>query len=137
VQNNVTCGACHKLGHNIPLDTSVPSDISLHNGFTWTTPVEGAIFAGKITTPAGYETGQVVLSNRQNINVSDIWNYYNSELTTKQWVLQSGAPVDGANYFAAEFVKGSRKLMVRYFNTALGDGTGAISSGYRIEIWYK
>jgi hypothetical protein len=137
VQNNVNCGACHKLGHNIPLDTSVPSDIPLYNGFTWTTPVEGAIFAGKITTPAGYETGQVVLSSRQNINVSDIWSFYNSELTAKLWVLQSGAPVDGANYFAAEFVKGSRKLMVRYFNTTLGDGTGAISSGYRIEIWYK
>jgi hypothetical protein len=137
VQNNVTCGSCHKLGHNTPLATSVPGDIPLYNGVTWTTPIDGTIFAGETQIPAGYETGQVVLSSRQNINVNDIWSFYNSELTAKQWILQSGAPIDGANYFAAEFVKDSRKLMVRCFNTALGDGTGASSSGYGIEIWYK
>jgi hypothetical protein len=137
VQNNVTCASCHKLGHNTPLATTVPSDIPLYNGFTWTTPIDGMIFAGETQTPSGYEAGQVMLSSRQNINVNDVWSFYNSELTAKQWVLQFGAPVAGASYFAAEFIKDNRKLMVRCFNTALGDGTGATGSGYEIEIWYK
>ncbi len=136
-QHNVNCGSCHKTGHTVALADTVPSDIPLYNSFSWTAPVEGTIYAGEPSSPAGFDQGLVVLSDRKTVNISDVWNYYKGQLTSNNWVLQSGAPASGASYFAAQFTKDSRQLIVRCYNTSYGDGTGPLTSGYRVEIWYK
>ena len=50
------------------------------------------------------------LSNRRaDVTVDQIWSFYNQQLTAQGWTVKSGAP-----------------------------GTGQpVTSGYRIEIWYK
>jgi hypothetical protein len=138
VQNNTGCGSCHKTGHQMPLAASVPKDIPLNSGFTWSAPIEGIIFAGEPSAPAGFEKGQILLTDRQsNININHIWSFYNAQLTADKWILKSGAPADGASCFSAEFSKDTRTVIVRCFNTQLGDGSGAVGSVYRMEIWYK
>lgn len=137
--NNLSCAGCHKSGHDVILADKVTADIPLYDGFRWTTPIEATVFTGESSAPAGYEAGQVVMSDRRtDIAVSQVWNYYNQQLTTGGWTVNTGAPAAGAVNIAAEFVKGNRALTLKYFNTETGNGTGQPQSGgYRIEIWYR
>lgn len=136
---SLNCAGCHPQGHNINLADNVPADIPLYAGFQWSTPMEASVFTGEPTTPAGYENGQVVLSNRRtDVAVSEAWDFYRQGLTSGGWILKSGAPASGAAGFAAEFVYGARAATVKYYNTEKSDGAGQPQSGgYRLEIWYK
>jgi len=136
--SNLNCAGCHKQGHNVNFADNVPADIPLYAGFQWSLPIEATIFAGEPATPVGYDSGQVVQSNRRtDITAEQIWAFYNSNLIAQNgWTLKSGAPAAGAQSFTAEFTKGSRSVTVKCFNSANRDGTG-IQIGYRIEIWYK
>lgn len=137
--DNRNCSGCHQQGHNLFFLGKVPEDIPLYTGFRWTTVMEASVFMGDPGFPAGYDTGQVVMSDRRSDLTADgIWSFYNEQLAANGWTLVSQAPPAGVQVFTAEFMKGSRYLTVRGYNTVNAEGSGAInSSGYRIEIWYR
>ena len=136
--NNRNCAGCHTQGHNMLFVDKVPVDIPLYSEFAWTTPIEASIFAGEAVSPAGYEAGQVVISNRrQDVTADDLWTYYNQQLTANGWQLKSGAPQPSATVITAEFEKQERYTTIKLYNTALSDGAGSEAYGYRVEIWYK
>ena len=100
--------------------------------------MEASIFTGDTITPGGYEEGQVVFSSRRNdVTLEGLWNYYNEQLTTKGWILKSGAPQSGDTSVSADFEKQTRYVTVKCYNTLVSDGAGSNSYGYRVEIWYK
>lgn len=134
---NATCASCHTSAHGLPLSEKVPKDIPLYTGFTWTEPLDAGIFSSDPGAPSGYSTGKLLISNRQSVTPADVWNFYNTNLASQGWTLQSTAPSADATYFKAEFSKSTRSVLIRCFNTVLGDGTGNAASGYRLEIWYK
>ncbi len=136
--HNRSCTGCHTQAHNISLVDTIPADIPLYDVFQWSSALEASIFAGDPATPNGYAAGQLVLSNRKaDVTTPQVWNYYQEQLAAKGWTAGSGAPATGASYFATEFQKDGRFLLVRCYNTVLGDGTGGNSSGYRVDLWYK
>jgi hypothetical protein len=136
--NNLNCAGCHTQGHNILFVDKVPADIPIYSGFAWTLPIEASIFNGDTSTPAGYEAGQVVFSNRRHdITIDELWSYYNEQLTANGWQLMSDAPQPGAAVISAEFEKQARYVTVKCYSTELSDGAGPTSYGYRTEIWYK
>lgn len=137
--NNLDCAACHRQGHNVSFADKVPADIPLYTGYSWAVPIEASLFAGELTTPVGYDDGQVVLSNRRaDVTVDQIWSFYNQQLTAQGWTVKSGAPAAGAQSFTVELEKAGRFVTVKCYNTETGAGTGQpVTSGYRIEIWYK
>lgn len=139
--STVTCAGCHKTGHNMAMEAIVPADIPQYPGFKWSTPMAVSIFQGETTTTAGYETGQVVISNRlSSATVEQVWNFYNEQadtkMTAKGWILKSGALAPGAVRFSAEYEKAGRLVTIRSYKSALSDGSGPLSST-KIEIWYK
>ncbi|MDA8233752.1 MAG: hypothetical protein M0Z31_02905 [Clostridia bacterium] len=135
---NLNCSGCHQKAHGIALADNVPADIPLYSGFQWIPPQEASIFIGDSTTPAGYEAGQMILSNRRkDISIDQIWNFYNQQLSAKGWKIKTGVPAPGSPFFTAEFEKNNRRLTLKGYNTVKSDGTGeTLNSGYRIEIWY-
>ncbi len=139
--NQLGCSSCHTTAHAVPLSVSVPADVPLYPGFTFSKPVDAAIFAGDPGLPAGYETnyksGLVVISGRMEVMVSEVWNFYHTQLTGQGWVLKSPPPAAAAAYFSAEFEKHGRLLTVRCFKTAFGDNSGPVAANYRVDIWYK
>jgi hypothetical protein len=137
--NKLNCTSCHSKGHNIKFSDNVPIDIPLYAGYKWTLPIEASILTGESTSPAGYDEGQVIISDRRtDATVSAVWIFYNQGLTATGWTLKSGAPADGAASFNAVFEKEGRAVTVKYYNTVLSDGTGGVVGiGYRLEIWYK
>lgn len=137
--NNLNCSGCHTLGHNSLFADKVPGDIPLYNGFSWSTPIEAALYQGEPGVPVGFELGQVVISNRRSdVTAEPIWNFYNDQLTAGGWILKSGQHVTGNQFFSAKFEKSGRLVTVMCFNTETRDGSGPVAStGFRIEIWYK
>lgn len=137
--NNLYCGGCHIDGHNLLFADKVPVDISLHNGFSWSTPIEASLYAGEPTTPVGYGEGQVVISSRRkDITIEAVWNFYKDQLTAGGWSLKSGQYIAGNQFFSVEYEKLGRSITVLCFNTEARDGTGPVeSSGFRIELWYN
>lgn len=137
--NNLNCAGCHSQGHNMYFADKVPDNIPLYTGYRWSTPMEASIFAGEPNVPAGYETGLVVISDRRSdVTTDQIWDFYNWQLTTGGWTLNSGAPAAGTPAFVAEFVYGERAVTIKSYNTENSNGSGQQNSaGYRLEIWYK
>jgi len=137
--NSLNCAACHSQGHNILFANKVPDDVPLYTSYSWTTPIEASIFATEPSAPAGFETGQVVLSNRRaDVTAEQVWNFYDQQLWTGGWTLKSSTYTAGNQFFVAEFEKAGRLVNVRCYNTKNRDGTGGtVGTGYRIEIWYK
>ena len=133
---SVSCAGCHKQGHSVRFVESVPGDIPLYPGFSWTTPLEVDLFKDETGTPAGYETGLMVLSSRRkNITAEEIWGFYLDSLTSQGWTPVT-LPEPGSVVSTAEFISRDRSLTLKYYNTLRNTGTGA-EVGYRIEIWYK
>lgn len=136
--NRLNCTGCHKTGHNMNFADSVPADIPLATGFSWTTPIEAAIFAGDQTTPAGYEAGQVAISSiAKQMTLTQVWDFYKTNLESGGWVLKSGAPAAGAVSFSAEFEKQGRFVTVNCNVISINNGNLPPASGTRISIWYK
>lgn len=129
---NLECAACHNKGHNINISTKVPTDISKYTDYQWTTPIEAFIFNGDSNTPAGYEKGQVVFSDRRDVTVKAVWDYYKQDLTAKGWTLKSNEPVEGAASFEARYDKENRSLVIKS-----NDSSSGSTHATRIEIWYK
>lgn len=134
---SVSCAGCHKEGHGIKLADKIPADIPLYQGFEWSLPMAAAIYTGEPHTPVGYESGEVVMSNRRPVPVTDIWLFYNTNLSANGWILKSQAPAADAAFFTVVFTKDHREVTVKSYNTELAEGTGKVTSGYRVEIWYK
>lgn len=135
---NKSCGACHQKAHSLPLAGNTPPDLPLYSGFQWSNPLDASLFTGEAATPAGYTSGYVILSNRRSdISPEEVWSFYQSRLTAQGWVLKSGAPAAGADYFAAEFSNGEFLLTVRCYHTNLGNNSGGDAGGYRLDLWYK
>ena len=137
----VSCAGCHKSGHNMAMEAVIPSDIPQYPGFKWSTPMAVSIFQGETTTPVGYETGQVVISNWiSSATVEQVWNYYNEQVDTKMaakgWTLKSGVLASGAVSFTAEYEKAGRLVTIRSYKSAASEGSGSLSST-KIEVWYK
>ena len=104
--------------------------------------MEASLFQGEPTTPTGYESGQVVISNRRSdVTVDQVWKYYNelaeTKMAAKGWTLKSGSVVPGATIFVAEYEKEGRYVIIKCYKSALSDGSGPSGSACRIEIWYK
>lgn len=137
--DNLRCSGCHNQGHNLTFVEEPPIDIPLFDSFAWSDPIEAGIFIQEPSTPLGYESGQVVISNRRaDIAIQDVWNFYDSNLIANGWARKSGQYVTGSQFFEAEYVKNVRVVFVRCYNTVSGNGTGAtVSGGFRIEIWYN
>jgi hypothetical protein len=139
--NQLSCSNCHSTAHGVPLGETLPADIPLYQGFTFSRPIVGAIFAGDQGLPAGYDlnykAGAVVISDRIPVNPSDVWNFYKTQLVTKGWALKTNEPGAITTNFSAEFEKYGRLLTVRCYKTTFGDGSGSQYSGFRLEIWYK
>lgn len=134
---SLNCAGCHKQGHGIALEDKVPADIPLYSGYLWTTPIEAIIFSGS-EAPTGYESGQVVLSNRlASVTPGDVWVFYNTKLSAAGWMLKSSAPAADAALITSVFAKDLREVTVKAFNTQHDDGTGSNAQGCRIELWYK
>ncbi|PKM82148.1 MAG: hypothetical protein CVU89_05735 [Firmicutes bacterium HGW-Firmicutes-14] len=133
------CTSCHTEGHNVYFADEVPDDIPLHDSFNWTTPMEAEIFAGENGVPADYVSGQVVMSNRRSDMTQDnIWNFYNDFLTSNGWERLSYTVSNDGLRFVAEFNKGSRNVLINFFNTPSRTGEGSpVPAGYRLEIWYN
>lgn len=139
---DLSCAGCHQTAHKIALTEKVPADIPLYPGYEWTTPISASIFQGDPTTPIGYESGQVVISNRlPGIAIDQVWNYYNgqegSQMAAKDWTLKSGGYVAGENSFKAEYGKEGRFVTIKCYKSAESDGSGTLGSGYRMELWYR
>lgn len=138
---NGSCAGCHNESktHNIKLVGTVPDDIPLYPGFAWTAPMEAGILADDNSTALEYANGQVLLSDRMaEVTAAEIWNFYNNQLTADSWTPQSAAPLPGALVFSAVFVKDSRQVTVKCFNTNTSEGSGIpLAAGYRTAIWYK
>jgi hypothetical protein len=139
--NQLSCSSCHSTAHGVPLGETLPADIPLYQGFTFSRPIVGAIFAGDQGLPAGYDlnykAGAVVISDRIPVNPSDVWNFYKTQLVTKGWALKTNEPGAITTNFSAEFEKYGRLLTVRCYKTTFGDGSGSQYSGFRLEIWYQ
>lgn len=137
---NLSCSGCHTKAHTLNLMDKTPVDLPLYSEFSWSQPLEAAIFSGEPTSPAGYESGQVLLSSRLNtVTAGALWNFYNTGLTGDLgWKLKSAPPADGAASFVVEYVKGTRALTLKAYNTLSSSLQGdPLPSGYRMEIWYK
>ena len=137
---SLSCAGCHKTGHNITLAGLVPTDISQYPDYKWSTPFEANIFEGG-PPPTGYESGQVLISNRcSDVTVDQVWNYYNvqadTKMATKGWTIKSSPFVQGASIFTAEYEKGGRFVTIKCYKSASSDGLGPLGST-RIEIWFK
>lgn len=137
--NNKQCSMCHSDLHNLSVFETIPSDLPRYAGFEWTQPLETGVFENEPTAPAAFVNGRLIISNRRSdVMVSDIWDFYQEGFTAGGWILVSGKPAEGAQFFDAQFTKDSRTAFVRCYNTQNGNGTGErVDSGFRIEIWYK
>ncbi|MDA8442792.1 MAG: Ig-like domain-containing protein [Peptococcaceae bacterium] len=137
----VTCNNCHTTAHKVPLTGNLPPDIPQFQGLTFSQPIAANIFAGDPGLPldyvTSYKSGSVVLSSRSNVNPSNVWDFYNTELAKDGWKLNSPAPGASPTYFAVEFKRDNRLLTVRCYKTVFGDNTGDQTSGYRVDIWYN
>lgn len=136
---SLSCAGCHKTGHNITLAGLVPTDIPQYPDYKWSTPFEANIFEGG-PAPTGYESGQVLISNRRSdVTVDQVWNYYNVQADTKMvakgWTIKSSPFVQGTSIFTAEYEKGGRSVTIKCYKSALSDGLGPLGST-RIEIWF-
>jgi len=139
---NLSCTGCHSAAHGLQLVDSFPTDIPKYPGYQWSSPNEASLFLGESTTPANYDSGQVIISNRSaEITVDQVWKYYNEQTDTRMsvqgWVLKSGSFTSGANNFVAEYEKEGRFVTIKCYNSVLSDGTGLPPSGSKIEVWYK
>ncbi|PKM80205.1 MAG: hypothetical protein CVU89_14560 [Firmicutes bacterium HGW-Firmicutes-14] len=136
--NSLNCAGCHTQGHNVNFVDKVPADIPLYAGHEWSLPMEASLFTGEPSTPAGYEDGQLVISDRRaGITPGDIWNFYSQELAANGWVVSTGIPAPGSVFTEAEFRKEGRSVTVRCYNTSNSlSGGEPLAAGYRTEIWY-
>ncbi len=137
--NRRNCTSCHTQGHDVYFADDVPGDIPIHESFDWTTPMEAEIFAGETGVPAEYMNGQVVVSSRRSdLTPDDVWNFCSDFLTLNSWERISYMASDDNRRFAAEYKKGSRNVLIYFFNTPSRTGEGnPVPAGYRLEIWYK
>ena len=137
--NRRSCTSCHTQGHDVYFADDVPGDIPLHESFDWTTPLEAEIFAGETGVPAEYVNGQVVMSNRRSdLTLDNVRKFYNDSLTSNSWESTAYTVSDDGQRFAAQYKKGSRNVLIYFFNTAGRTGEGSpVPAGYRLEIWYK
>lgn len=135
--NSLNCAGCHNSVHNVNFADKVPANIPLYTGYQWSTPTEAFLYTGDTGIPAGYDSGQVVLSNRRkDVTADDIWKFYGEKLPSNGWTLMSAAPAAGATSFVVDFVYGERAATVKCYNTENRDGSSS-EVGYRTEIWYK
>jgi len=116
----------------------VPEDIPLYIDFSWTTPLEASIFAGEESTPVGYDAGQVIISNsREDVTVTQAWEFYNTNLGLEGWTLITGTPATGATSFSAEFEKQDRFVTVDCDTISKINGGMSPVSAIKLTLWYK
>ncbi len=137
--NRRNCTTCHTQGHNVYFADDVPEDILLHESFNWTTVMEAEIFAGEPGVPAEYLGGQVVMSDRRSdLTPENVRNLYNDFLTTNSWESAAYTLMADNRGFAEEYKKGSRAVLIYFYNTSGRTGEGnPVPAGYRLEIWYR
>lgn len=136
--SNLDCTGCHTQGHNVNFVGTVPADIPLYSGFTWSTPMESALFMGEQVVPYLYENGQVVISNRRSdVTALGVLDYYKTELVANGWTIQNLGDQSGPSLATGQFRKGDRGVVMKCYNTENCDGTGQSTSGFRILLCYK
>ena len=136
--DRLNCTGCHNTGHNMNFADIVPEDIPLYIDFSWTTPLEASIFAGEESTPVGYDAGQVIISNsREDVTVTQAWEFYNTNLGLEGWTLITGTPATGATSFSAEFEKQDRFVTVDCDTISKINGGMSPVSAIKLTLWYK
>jgi hypothetical protein len=135
---DLNCAGCHSTLHNFGAAEKTPADIPLYTGFSWTTPMDTAIFAGEPNIPSGFEQGWVLISNRKtDVTCLQVRNFYKTRAAVLGWTVGSDSAPSSATVDTIQFTKQNRMLVLRVYNTKLADGTGQQGLGYRIELWYK
>lgn len=131
------CNFCHASAHNTNLLKKIPEKIPLHPAYFWSEPFNSSIFAAEDWLNGYIPGGNVLISNRRNDSLADIWNWYKTEMAARGWTLMSPEPEAAAVSFKATFQQGDSQATVYYYSTERKNGGPVVSAGARLEIIYR
>lgn len=135
---NTSCFSCHEQGHNVNFVQKVPSDIPLYPGYTWSLPTDARIWVGEPWFSSEYSTAgaKIVISGRrQSVSGTEVYNWYQQNLTTNGWVKTAGS-LQGSDNFSTTYTKANRLVTVNFYGGETHDQTSPFI-GYRMEVLYK
>lgn len=136
---NLQCVRCHSAAHDIPVTPVTPEDIPLYAGLKWSAPYDAKLYAGETWMPSDFLAGgRLQISQRSNtITGKAVRDYYNSELTSRGWILASVLPDDQSDYYDMTFTLGQRKVRIGFYGGENHTGAPVASTGYKVEILFK